>query len=132
MNKSIKEALYNWETKGLNNLHQINLDAIYAFPLTMSPDNSNDFGVQSILDNFNISRRLLIGTQNTEVKSLVADIDQEVLELTNLLWKLIVQTKIQHCGPEDKDFLESEFHQELENCYGLIYDKFEEISELLN
>ena len=35
MNKqSVSEIIDSWETHGLQNLHEISLDRIYAFPLT--------------------------------------------------------------------------------------------------
>ena len=32
--QSVSEIIDSWETHGLQNLHEINLDRIYAFPLT--------------------------------------------------------------------------------------------------
>ena len=42
MNKqSVSEIIDSWETHGLQNLHEISLDRIYAFPLTR-----NDLDIQ--------------------------------------------------------------------------------------
>jgi hypothetical protein len=49
MNKpSVSEIIDIWGTHGLQNLHEINLDRIYAFPPTRQDVDPQDTGIQWI------------------------------------------------------------------------------------
>ena len=57
MNKqSGSEIIDSWEKHGLQNLHEINLDRIYAFPLTRNDLDIRESSIQGHLDLYGISR----------------------------------------------------------------------------
>jgi hypothetical protein len=129
--QSISEIIDNWESHGLQNLHEINLDRIYAFPLTRNDLHIQDNSVQWHLDHFGISRQRLVETKDEQVKSLMVDIELQLRELSEIAWNNILQTKIYWCDPEDRETLQSEFDDEVDNHYYSMKEKFEKISELL-
>ena len=47
-NQSVSEIIDSWETHGLQNLYEINLDRIYAFPPTRQDVDPQDTGIQWI------------------------------------------------------------------------------------
>ena len=55
--QSVSEIIDCWETHGLQNLHEINLDRIYAFPLTRNDIDIRESSVQLKARRFN--RRLI-------------------------------------------------------------------------
>ena len=130
-NQSVSEIIDSWETHGLQNLHEINLDRIYAFPLTRNDLHIQDNSVQWHLDHYGISRQRLVETKDEQVKSLMVDIELQLRELSDIAWKNILQTKIYWCDPEDRETLQSEFDDEVDNHYYSMKEKFEKISELL-
>ena len=130
-NQSVSEIIDSWETHGLQNLHEINLDRIYAFPMARSDLHIHDNSVQWHLDHHGISRQRLVETKDEQVKSLMVDIEHQLRELSERTWKHILETKIYWCDPEDRDPLQSEFDHEVANHYYSMKEKFEEISELL-
>jgi hypothetical protein len=129
--QSVSEIIDNWETHGLQNLHEINLDRIYAFPMARSYLHIQDNSVQWHLDHFGISRQRLVETKDEQVKSLMVDIELQLRELSEIAWNNILQTKIYWCDPEDRETLQSEFDDEVDNHYYSMKEKFEKISELL-
>jgi hypothetical protein len=129
--QSVSEIIDNWESHGLQNLHEINLDRIYAFPLTRNDLHIQDNSVQWHLDHFGISRQRLVETKDEQVKSLMVDIELQLRELSEIAWNNILQTKIYWCDPEDRETLQSEFDDEVDNHYYSMKEKFEKISELL-
>ena len=129
--QSVSEIIDSWETHGLQNLHEISLDKIYAFPLTKDDQDPRDDSVQWHLDHFGISRQKLVETKDEHVKDLMVDIEQQLRELSEIAWKNILQTKIYWCDPEDRETLQSEFDDEVDNHYYSMKEKFEKISELL-
>ena len=75
MNKqSGSEIIDSWETHGLQNLHEISLDRIYAFLLTRNDLHIRDNSVQWHLDHYGISRQRLLETKDEQVKDLMVDI----------------------------------------------------------
>ena len=62
--QSVLEIIDTWETHGLKNLHEINLDRIYAFPLTRNDLDILESGIQWTLDFHGISRQKLMETKN--------------------------------------------------------------------
>ena len=50
--QSVSEIIDSWETHGLQNLHEINLDRIYAFPMARGDLDIQDKSVQWHLDHF--------------------------------------------------------------------------------
>jgi hypothetical protein len=130
-NQSVSEIIDSWETHGLQNLHEINLDRIYAFPLTKDDQDPRDNSIQWHLDRFGISRQRLVETKDEQVKDLMVDIDLQVREISERAWKYILETVIYYCDPDDSETLSSEFDREVDNHYYSMKEKFEVISELL-
>jgi len=62
--QSASEIIDSWETHGLQNLHEINLDRIYAFPLTRNDLDKLESSIQWTLDHYEISRQQLVETKN--------------------------------------------------------------------
>ena len=88
MNKqSVSEIIDSWETHGLQNLHEINLDTIYAFPMARGDLHIHDNSVQWHLDHHDISRQRLVETKDEQVKSLMVDIEHQLRELSERSWK---------------------------------------------
>ena len=132
MNKqSVSEIIDSWETHGLQNLHEINLDRIYAFPMARGDLHIHDNSVQWHLDHHGISRQRLVETKDEQVKDLMVDIDLQVRELSERAWKYILETVIYQCDPDDSETISSEFDLEVDNHYYSMKEKFEKISELL-
>ena len=129
--QSVSEIIDSWETHGLQNLHEINLDRIYAFPLTRNDLDIQDNSVQWHLDHYGISRQQLVETKDEQVKDLMVDIDLQVRELSERAWKHILETVIYHCDPDDIKTVSSEFDREVDNHYESMKEKFEAISEML-
>jgi hypothetical protein len=127
--QSVSEIIDSWETHGLQNLHKINLDRIYAFPMARGDLHMQDSSVQSHLDHFGISRQKLVETKDEQVKDLMVEL--QLRELSDIAWKNILQTKIYWCDPEDREPVQSEFDNEVDTYYYSIKGKFEKISELL-
>tara|TARA_B100000787_G_scaffold111245_1_gene82790 strand:+ start:88 stop:492 length:405 start_codon:yes stop_codon:yes gene_type:complete len=130
-NQSASEIIDRWESHGLQNLHEINLDRIYAFPLTRNDLDIRDNSVQWHLDHYGISRQRLVETKDEQVKSLMVDIDLQVRELVERAWKHILETVIYHCDPDDIETVSSEFDREVDSHYYSMKEKFEKVSELL-
>ena len=130
-NQSVSEIIDSWETHGLQNLHEISLDRIYAFPLIRNDLDIRESSVQWRLDHYGIFRQRLVETKEEQVKDLIVDIDQQVREVSERAWKHILETLIYHCDPEDREPVQSEFDREVDSHYYLIKENFEEISELV-
>ena len=132
MNKqSVSEIIDSWETHGLQNLHEINLDKIYAFPLTRNDIDIRESSIQWHLDHYGICQQRLVETKDEQVKNLMVDIDQQVRELSERAWKYILETVIYHCDPDDIEAVSSEFDLEVDSHYYSMKEKFETIAELL-
>ena len=129
--QSVLEIIDSWEIHGLQNLHEINLDRIYAFPLTRNDLDIQDNSVQWHLDHHGISRQRLVETKDEQVKDLMVDIDLQVRELSERAWKHIVETVIYYCDPDDIKTVSSEFDREVDTHYESMKEKFENISEML-
>ena len=129
--QSASEIIDSWETHGLQNLHEINLDRIYAFPLTRNDLDIRESSIQWTLNHYGISRQQLVETKNEQVKSILADIDQQGREVSARAWKHILETVIYHCDPDDLETISSEFDREVDNHYYSMKENFETISELL-
>ena len=129
--QSVSEIIDSWETHGLQNLHEINLDRIYAFPLTRNDLNIRESSIQWHLDHHGISRQRLVETKDEQVKSLMVDIDLQVREVSERAWKHILETVIYHCDPDDIETVSSEFDREVDSHYYSMKEKFETIAELL-
>ena len=129
--QSVSEIIDSWETHGLQNLHEISLDRIYAFPLTRNDIDIRESSIQWHLDHYGISRQKLFETKDEQVKNLMVDIDQQVREVSERAWKHILETVIYHCDPEDREPVQSEFDREVDSHYYSMKEKFEAISDLL-
>ena len=129
--QSVSEIIDSWETHGLQNLHEISLDRIYAFPLTRNDIDIRESSILWHLDHHAISRQRLVETKNEQVKSLMVDIDLQVRELAERAWKHILETVIYHCDPDDIEIISLEFDREVDSHYYLMKEKFEKISKLL-
>ncbi|MBT4988651.1 MAG: hypothetical protein HOM87_12720 [Proteobacteria bacterium] len=129
--QSVSEIIDCWETHGLQNLHEINLDRIYAFPLTSNDIDIRESSVQWHLDHYGISRQKLFETKDEQVKNLMVDIDQQVRELAERAWKHILETVIYRCDPDDVETVSSEFDREVGSHYYSMKEKFETIADLL-
>ena len=129
--QSISEIIDSWETHGLQNLHEISLDRIYAFPLTRNDIDIRESSIQWHLDHHGISRQRLVETKDEQVKDLMVDIDLQVRELSERAWKHILETVIYHCDPDDSETISSEFDRGVDNHYYSMKEKFETISEML-
>ena len=132
MNKqSVSEIIDSWETHGLQNLHEISLDRIYAFPLTRNDIDIRESSIQWHLDHYGICRQRLVETKDEQVKNLMVDIDLQVRELAERAWKHILETVIYQCDPGDVETVSSEFACEVDSHYYLMKEKFKKISKLL-
>ena len=132
MNKqSVSEIIDSWETHGLQNLHEISLDRIYAFPLTRNDIDIRESSILWHLDHYGISRQQLVETKDEQVKELMVNIDLQVRELSERAWKHILETVIYHCDPEDREPVQSEFDREVDSHYYSMKEKFETIADLL-
>ena len=132
MNKqSVSEIIDSWETHGLQNLHEISLDRIYAFPLTRNDIDIRESSIQWHLDHYGICQQRLVETKDEQVKNLMVDIDLQVREVSERAWKHILETVIYHCDPDDLETISSEFDGEVDNHYYSMKENFETISELL-
>ena len=129
--QSVSEIIDTWETHGLQNLHEISLDRIYAFPLTRNDIDIRESGIQWHLDHCGISRQRLVETKDEQVKNLMVDINLQVRELSERAWKYILETVIYHCDPDDIEAVSSEFDLEVDSHYYSMKEKFETIAELL-
>ena len=129
--QSVSEIIDSWETHGLQNLHELSLDRIYAFPLTKNDIDIRESSIQWHLDHHGISRQQLVETKDEQVKSLMVDIDLQVRELAERAWKYILETVIYHCDPDDIETVSSEFDREVDSHYYLMKEKFKKISKLL-
>jgi len=101
--QSVSEIIDSWETHGLQNLHEISLDRIYAFPFTRNDLDIRESSIQWHLDHYGISRQQLVETKEEQVKELMVDIDLQVRELSERAWKYILETVIYHCDPDDSE-----------------------------
>ena len=129
--QSVSEIIDSWETHGLQNLHEISLDRIYAFPLTRNDLDIRESSIQWHLDHYGISRQRLVETKDEQVKKLMGDIDLQVRELSERAWKYILETVIYQCDPGDVETVSSEFACEVDSHYYSMKEKFETIAELL-
>ena len=129
--QSVSEIIDSWETHGLQNLHEISLDRIYAFPLTRNDLDIRESSIQWHLDHYGISRQQLVETKDEQVKELMVDIDLQVRELSERAWKYILEIVIYHCDPDDIEAVSSEFASEVDSHYYSMKEKFETIAELL-
>jgi hypothetical protein len=129
--QSVSEIIDSWETHGLQNLHEINLDRIYAFPMARGDLHIQDNSVQWHLDHFDISRQRLVETKDAQLKSLMVDIEHQLRGLSERAWKHILETVIYHCDPDAIKIISSEFDREVDSHYYLMKEKFEKISKLL-
>ena len=129
--QSVSEIIDSWETHGLQNLHEISLDRIFAFPMTRNDIDIRESSIQWHLDHHGISRQRLVETKDEQVKDLMVDIDLQVRELSERAWKYILETVIYYCDPDDSETISSEFDREVDNHYYSMKEKFETISELL-
>ena len=127
----VSEIIDSWETHGLQNLHEISLDRIYAFPLTRNDIDIRESSIQWHLDHHGISRQRLVETKDEQVKFLMVDIEHQLRELSERTWKHILETVIYHCDPDDSETISSEFDREVDNHYYSMEEKFETISEVL-
>ena len=98
--QSVSEIIDSWETHGLQNLHEISLDRIYAFPLTRNDIDIRESSIQWHLDHYGISRQQLVETKDEQVKELMVNIDLQVRELSERAWKYILETVIYQCDPD--------------------------------
>ena len=129
--QSVSEIIDSWETHGLQNLHEISLDRIYAFPLTRNDIDIRESSIQWHLDLYGISRQRLVETKDEQVKEFIVDIDLQVRELSERAWKHILETVIYQCDPDESETISSEFDRDVDNHYYSMKEKFETISELL-
>jgi hypothetical protein len=129
--QSVSEIIDSWETHGLQNLHEISLDRIYAFPLTRNDIDIRESSIQWHLDHYGICQQRLVETKDEQVKDLIVNIDLQVRELAERAWKHILETVIYHCDPDDIEIISLEFDREVDSHYYSMKEKFEKISELL-
>ena len=129
--QSVSEIIDSWETHGLENLQEISLDRIFAFPLTRNDIDIRESSIQWHLDHYGICRQRLVETKDEQVKNLMVDIDLQVRELSERAWKHILETVIYHCDPDDIEIISLEFDREVNSHYYSMEEKFEKISELL-
>ena len=130
--QSVSEIIDSWETHGLQNLHEISLDRIYAFPLARGDIDIRESSIQWHLDHYGIFRQRLVETKDKQVNDLMVDIDLQVRELSERAWKHILETVIYHCDPDDIEAVSSEFDREVDSHYCSMKEKFEAISEMLD
>ena len=129
--QSVSEIIDSWETHGLQNLHEISLDRIYAFPLARGDIDIRESSIQWHLDHYGISRQRLVETKDEQVKNLMVDIDLQVREVSERAWKHILETVIYQCDPDNIEIISLEFDREVDSHYYSMKEKFEKISELL-
>ena len=129
--QSVSEIIDSWETHGLQNLHEISLDRIYAFPLARGDIDIRESSIQWHLDHYGIFRQRLVETKDKQVNDLMVDIDQQVREVSERAWKHILETVIYHCDPDDIEAVSSEFDLEVDSHYYSMKEKFATIAELL-
>ena len=129
--QSVSEIIDSWETHGLENLHEISLDRIFAFPLTRNDIDIRESSIQWHLDLYGISRQKLFETKDKQVKNLMVDIDQQVREVSEKAWKHILEIVIYHSYPDDIETVSSEFDREVDSHYYSMKEKFETIAKLL-
>ena len=129
--QSVSQIIDSWETQGLQNLHEISLDRIYAFPLTRNDIDIRESSIQWHLDHYGISRQQLVETKDEQVKEFMVDIDLQVRELSERAWKHILETVIYQCDPDESETISSEFDRDVDNHYYSMKEKFETISEIL-
>ena len=129
--QSVSEIIDSWETHGLQNLHEISLDRIYAFPLTRNDIDIRESSIQWHLDHYCISRQRLVETKDEQVKNLMFDIDLQVREVSERAWKHILETVVYHCDPDDIEIISLEFDREVDSQYYSMKEKFETIAKLL-
>ena len=129
--QSVSEIIDSWETHGLQNLHELSLDRIYAFPLTRNDLDIRESSIQWHLDHYGIWQQRLVETKDEQVKNLMVDIDLQVRELSERAWKYILETVIYHCDPDDIETVASEFDREVDSHYYSMKEKFETIADLL-
>ena len=129
--QSVSEIIDSWETHGLQNLHEISLDRIYAFPLTRNDIDIRESSIQWHLDHYGIFRQRLVETKDEQVKNLMVDIDLQVREVSERAWQYILETVIYHCDPDDIKIISLEFDREVNSHYYSMKEKFETIAELL-
>ena len=130
--QSVSEIMDSWETHGIQNLHEISLDRIYAFPFTRNDLDIRESSIQWHLDHYGISRQQLVETKEEQVKELMVDIDLQVRELSERAWKYILETVIYQCDRDDSETISSEFDRDVDNHYYSMKEKFETISEILD
>ena len=129
--QSVSQIIDSWETQGLQNLHEISLDRIYAFPLTRNDIDIRESSIQWHLDHYGIFRQRLVETKDKQVNDLMVDIDLQVRELSERAWKYILETVIYQCDPDDIEAVSSEFDREVDSHYYSMKEKFEKVSESL-
>ena len=129
--QSVSEIIDSWETHGLQNLHEISLDRIYAFPLTRNDIDIRESSILWHLDHHGISRQKLLETKDEQVKNLMVNIDLQVREVSERAWKHILETVIYHCDPDNIEIVQSEFDREVDSHYYSMKEKFETIADLL-
>ena len=129
--QSVSEIIDCWETHGLQNLHEINLDRIYAFPLTRNDLDIRESSIQGHLDHYGVSRQKLLETKDEQVKNLMVNIDLQVREVSERAWQYILETVIYQCDPDESETISSEFACEVDSHYYSMKEKFEKISKLL-
>ena len=129
--QSVSEIIDSWETHGLQNLHEISLDRIYAFPLTRNDIHIRESSIQWHLYHYCISRQRLVETKDEQVKNLMFDIDLQVREVSERAWKHILETVVYHCDPDDIEIISLEFDREVDSQYYSMKEKFETIAKLL-
>jgi hypothetical protein len=129
--QSVSEIIDSWETHGLQNLHEISLDRIFAFPLTRNDLDIRESSIQWHLDHYGICRQRLVETKDEQVKNLMVDIDLQVREVSERAWKHILETVIYYCDPDNIEIILSEFDREVDSHYYSMKEKFEKVSESL-
>ena len=82
--QSVSEIIDSWETLSLQNLHEISLDRIYAFPFTRNDLDIRESSIQWHLDHYGISRQRLVETKDEQVKNLMVDIELQLREFSDI------------------------------------------------
>jgi hypothetical protein len=129
--QSVSEIIDSCETHGLQNLHEISLDRIYAFPLTRNDIDIRESSILWHLDHYGVSRQKLLETKDEQVKNLMVNIDLQVREVSERAWQYILETVIYQCDPDESETISSEFACEVDSHYYSMKEKFEKISKLL-
>ena len=102
-NQSVSEIIDSWETHDLQNLYEINLDRIYAFPMARGDLHIHDNSVQWHLDHHGISRQRLVETKDEQVKSLMVDIEHQLRDADWLFKRTWIQIKSNSLGDARQD-----------------------------